>query len=258
MSKRFLALAALAAASLSAQAQAQVQLTAASLNYSQNFDALASSGTSSSLPAGWAFLETGSNANTTYAASNGSGSNFAGNTYSFGTSNSTERALGGLRSGSLVPQFGVSFVNLAGRAIESVSIGYIGEQWRLGGTGRNDRLSFQYSTDATTLNSGTWTNLSALDFIAPKNSTPTGALDGNAAANRSALSGSIAGLNLAQGGSLWLRWSDVDVSGSDDGLAIDDFSFNATLAPVPEPSTYALLLAGLCAVGLMSRRRLGR
>lgn len=254
MSKRFFALAALAAASLSAQAQ--VQLTAASLNYSQNFDTLASSGTSSSLPAGWAFLEGGSNANTTYAA--GTGSDTAGNTYSFGKAGSTERALGGLRSGSLVPQFGVSFVNLAGRAIESVSIGYIGEQWRLGGTGRTDRLSFQYSTDATTLNSGTWTNLSALDFIAPKNSTPTGALDGNAAANRSALSGSIAGLNLAQGGSLWLRWSDVDVSGSDDGLAIDDFSFNATLAPVPEPSTYALLLAGLCAVGLMSRRRLGR
>lgn len=254
MSKRFFALAALAAASLSAQAQ--VQLTAASLNYSQNFDTLASSGTSSGLPAGWAFLEAGSNANTTYAA--GTGSDTAGNTYSFGKAGSTERALGGLRSGSLVPQFGVSFVNLAGRAIESVSIGYIGEQWRLGGTGRTDRLSFQYSTDATTLNSGTWTNLSALDFIAPKNSTPTGALDGNAAANRSALSGSIAGLNLAQGGSLWLRWSDVDVSGSDDGLAIDDFSFNATLAPVPEPSTYALLLAGLCAVGLMSRRRLGR
>ncbi|MDN3543177.1 PEP-CTERM sorting domain-containing protein [Kinneretia asaccharophila] len=254
MSKRFFALAAFAAASLSAQAQ--VQLTAASLNYSQNFDTLASSGTSSSLPAGWAFLEGGSNANTTYAA--GTGSDTAGNTYSFGKAGSTERALGGLRSGSLVPQFGVSFVNLAGRAIESVSIGYIGEQWRLGGTGRTDRLSFQYSTDATTLNSGTWTNLSALDFIAPKNSTPTGALDGNAAANRSALSGSIAGLNLAQGGSLWLRWSDVDVSGSDDGLAIDDFSFNATLAPVPEPSTYALLLAGLCAVGLMSRRRLGR
>lgn len=254
MSKRFFALAALAAASLSAQAQ--VQLTAASLNYSQNFDTLASSGTSSSLPAGWAFLEGGSNANTTYAA--GTGSDNAGNTYSFGKAGSTERALGGMRSGSLVPQFGVSFVNLAGRAIESVSIGYIGEQWRLGGTGRTDRLSFQYSTDATTLNSGTWTNLSALDFIAPKNSTPTGALDGNAAANRSALSGSIAGLNLAQGGSLWLRWSDVDVSGSDDGLAIDDFSFNATLAPVPEPSTYALLLAGLCAVGLMSRRRLGR
>lgn len=255
MSKRFFALAALAAASLSAQAQ--VQLTAASLNYSQNFDTLASSGTANTaLPAGWAFLEAGSNANTTYAA--GTGSDTAGNTYSFGKAGSTERALGGLRSGSLVPQFGVSFVNLAGRAIESVSIGYTGEQWRLGALNRTDSLSFQYSTNATALNNGNWTSVSALDFLAPAKTGTVGGLDGNAATNRSALSGSIAGLNLAQGGSLWLRWSDVDASGSDDGLAIDDFSFNATLAPVPEPSTYALLLAGLCAVGLMSRRRLGR
>ncbi|MFN5046740.1 PEP-CTERM sorting domain-containing protein [Roseateles sp.] len=256
MSKRFFALAALAAASLSAQAQ--VQLTAGSLSYSQNFDTLASSGTSSSLPTGWALFEKGTsnNVNNSYGAGDGNGN--AGNTYSFGKAGSTERALGSLRSGTLEPMFGVSFLNLAGRAIESVSIGYTGEQWRLGGTGRNDRLSFQYSTDATALNSGTWTSVSALDFIAPKSSGAT-VLDGNAAANRSALSGSIAGLNLAQGGSLWLRWTDPKVaSGSDDGLAIDDFSFNATLAPVPEPSTYAVLLAGLCAVGLMSRRRLGR
>ncbi len=254
MSKRFFALAALAAASLSAQAQ--VQLTAASLNYSQNFDTLASSGTSSSLPTGWALLENNSSVNVSYAA--GTGSNNAGNTYSFGKADSTERALGGLRSGSLVPVIGVSFINLAGRAIESVSIGYIGEQWRLGALNRADSLTFQYSTDATALNNGVWTSVSALNFLAPTKTGTAGGLDGNAAANRSALSGSIAGLNLAQGGSLWLRWSDVDASGADDGLAIDDFSFNATLAPVPEPSTYALLLAGLCAVGLMSRRRLGR
>lgn len=255
MSKRFFALAALAAASLSAQAQ--VQLTAGSLSYSQNFDTLASSGTTSTaLPQGWALFETRTNANASYGISDGNSN--AGNTYSFGKAGSTERALGSLRSGTLEPMFGVSFLNLAGRAIESVSIGYTGEQWRLGGTGRNDRLSFQYSTDATALNSGTWTSVSALDFIAPKSSGAT-VLDGNAAANRSALSGSIAGLNLAQGGSLWLRWTDPKMNpGSDDGLAIDDFSFNATLAPVPEPSTYALLLAGLCAVGLMSRRRLGR
>ncbi|MFN3809634.1 MAG: PEP-CTERM sorting domain-containing protein [Roseateles asaccharophilus] len=257
MSKRFFALAALAAASLSAQAQ--VQLTAASLNYSQNFDTLASSGTTgTALPPGWALFEKGTsnNVNNSYGVGDGSGN--AGNTYSFGKAGSTERALGSLRSSTLEPMFGVSFVNLAGRAIESVSIGYIGEQWRLGGTGRNDRLNFQYSTDATALNSGTWTSVSTLDFIAPKSSGAT-VLDGNVAANRSAIAGSISGLNLAQGGNLWLRWTDPKMNpGSDDGLAIDDFSFNATLAPVPEPSTYALLLAGLCAVGLMSRRRLGR
>ena len=37
---------------------------------------------------------------------------------------------------------------------------------------------------------------------------------------------------------------------------IDAFeSANFTVTPVPEPQTYALLLAGLCAVGFMSRRK---
>lgn len=252
--KRFFALTLLAAASLSAQAAA-INLDADNLSYQQNFDSLAASGTTgTALPAGWSFLETGNSANTSYGVSDGSSN--TGNTYSFGKTGSSDRALGGLLSSNLVPVFGVSFVNQAGRAIESLSISYVGEQWRLGANNRNDRLNFQYSTDATALNNGSWKSLGALDFIAPVSTGGARALDGNA--NSRSLSGSIAGLNLAQGGSLWLRWSDVDASGADDGLAIDNFSLNATLAPVPEPSSYALLLAGLGAVGLMSRRRLGR
>ena len=32
-------------------------------------------------------------------------------------------------------------------------------------------------------------------------------------------------------------------------------SFNFVAAPIPEPETYALMLAGLCAVGFVARRR---
>ncbi|MFO7684150.1 MAG: hypothetical protein R6X34_29310, partial [Chloroflexota bacterium] len=39
--------------------------------YAQNFDTLAISGTSSFVPNGWAFSESGSNANTTYTAGTG-------------------------------------------------------------------------------------------------------------------------------------------------------------------------------------------
>src|SRR5688572_4974003 len=73
---------------------AQISLSAGT--YSQDFNTLVSSGTSSTIPTGWLFLENGSNANTTYAAGTGSGT--AGDTYSFGTT--SDRAFGGLQSGS--------------------------------------------------------------------------------------------------------------------------------------------------------------
>lgn len=57
--------------------------------YTQNFDSLANSGTSSALPTGWAFSESGTNANTMYTAGTGSGN--AGDTYSFGPSGGTDR-----------------------------------------------------------------------------------------------------------------------------------------------------------------------
>jgi hypothetical protein len=54
----------------------------------------------------------------------------------------------------------------------------------------------------------------------------------NAVANRTAVSSSIIGLNIANGASFWLRWLDSDVSpGADDGLALDNFSITASGAP---------------------------
>lgn len=248
---RYLALGALAAASLSAHAA--IELGDANLSYQQSFDSLAASGTSSMLPAGWAFLETGTNANASYAA--GTGSDNAGNVYSFGSAGSSERALGGLLSGSVTPVFGASFTNQASRAIDSLAISYTGEQWRLGAANRADRLQFQYSTDASSLNTGSWTSVSALDFSSIVTTGSARALNGNS--NSAAVSGSLSGLSLAQGATVWLRWTDFNASGADDGLAVDNFSLNATLAPVPEPSSYALLLAGLGAIGFVARRRRG-
>src|SRR6186997_533551 len=138
----------LLAAAMARTAAAQpISLTAGTV-YTQNFDTLASSGTSSSLPVGWALSEVGTSSavNGQYAAGTGSGT--AGDVYSFGAALNTERAFGTLLSGTLTP----------------LTIAYAGEQWRLGASGRTDRLDFQLSLTATGLTTGTWTDYDALDF----------------------------------------------------------------------------------------------
>jgi uncharacterized protein len=207
-----------------------INISQFNVSYGENFNSLGSSGTSSTLPTGWALIESGTGGNTTYTAGTGSGT--GGDTYSFGASGNSERALGTLQTGSVIPSFGASFQNATLATIASLQIAYTGEQWRLGAVGRSDRLDFQYSFDATSLTTGTWNDFNGLDFIAPITSGSTGALDGNAAGNRTLLSGTLSGLTWAQGGTLWLRWTDFNATGSDDGLAIDDFSITA-----PEVST---------------------
>lgn len=193
----------------------------------ENFDSLAASGPAAAVPSGWSFSETGSGANATYSA--GSGSTSTGDTYSFGSTGSAERAFGMLQTSSVSSSLMVSLVNGTAGTITQLGIAYTGEQWRLGSTGRYDRLDFAYSLDGLA-----WIDVDALDFVAPNGSGPTGALDGNAAANRVDLSTTLTGLNIASGQAFWLRWTDFGAAGSDDGLAIDNFSLSA-LQPVPPP-----------------------
>ena len=220
--------------------------------YTQNFDSLANAGTSSVMPSEWEFLETGTAANSVY--NTGTGSDNTGDTYSFGRAGSTDRAFGGLRSGSLIPTIGASFTNGAATSIQSLQISYEGEQWRLGTTGRADRLDFQYSLNATALNNGLWLDHNALDFLTPFTTT-AGSRDGNLTANRTPLSSTITGLNLSAGQTLWIRWNDFDASGSDDGLAIDNFSLTAQFAAVPEPSSIAFIIASGFCTALYQKRR---
>ena len=195
-----------------------VILTALDVPYVQDFNTLASSGTSSSLPAGWEFVEAGTNANTIYTAGTGSGN--AGDTYSFGGAGSTERAFGGLQSGSLIPSIGAVFTNSTDQTITSIDISYTGEQWRLGATGRADRLDFQYSLDATSLSAGTWIDVDPLDFNSPVTTGSVGALTGASAA----VSSAISGIAIPPGASFRIRWTDFNAASADDGLSIDDFS----------------------------------
>jgi uncharacterized protein len=210
--------------SIFSNSNAQVSLTGPT--YNQDFNTLALSGTSGSLPAGWLFSETGTNANLLYTAGTGSGN--AGDTYSFGAAGNSERALGGLQSGSLNPTIGAAFSNNTGGTITSLAINYTGEQWRLGALARADRIDFQYSINATSLSTGVWTDVNNLDFTAPTTGPAVGALNGNDAANRTSISFTITGLSIPAGATFYIRWISFDATGADDGLAVDDFSLTPT------------------------------
>ncbi|HEX4953101.1 MAG TPA: nuclease [Thermoanaerobaculia bacterium] len=216
-------LALLASAPASAQC---VSLTTPGSAVSQNFDTLsntAGSTTNNLTITGWFMTETGGGArdNEQYAVDTG-GSN-TGDTYSYGSTAATDRALGGLQSGTLIPLFGACFTNNTGVTISSFQVSYTGEEWRLGTAARTDQINFEYSLDAISLTTGAWTGVAALNFITPVTAT-TGAKDGNAAANRTALSSTVPALSIANGATFWIRWVDANASGADDGLAVDDFS----------------------------------
>jgi predicted extracellular nuclease len=219
-----------------------INISALGVAVTENFNSLATSGTSNStLPNGFFISETGTSVRSdgNYAADDGAST--TGDTYSYGTAGSTDRALGTLRSSTLVPIFGASFTNNTGSTVTSLTISYTGEQWRLGTANRGaDRLDFQYSTNATSITSGTYTDVDALDFSSPVTTGTVGKLDGNAAANRTTVSSTISNLNIAPGSTFFIRWTDFDAPSSDDGLAVDDFSLtangNATPSPSPTPT----------------------
>lgn len=227
---------------------AQVSLTTFGSPYTQDFDMLsnaAGSTTNSLVIPGWFMTETGGGArdNELYAVDPGAST--TGDTYSYGAAAATDRAFGSLRSGTCVSLIGASFTNNTGATIGALDISFYGEHWRLGTISRNDSLKFQYSLSATTPTSGVWSGVSALNFVSPTNAV-VGAKDGNIAVNRTLLSTSITGLSIPNGATVWIRWMDIDVSGADDGMAIDDFTLTpqaATGAPEMDVQWNAVSIA---------------
>ena len=214
--------------------------------YSQSFDGLANSGSGhTTFPSGWGINElgTGSNANGEYRA--GTGSSNSGDTYSFGASNSTDRSLGGLASGSVQPEFGFAFTNSTGTTITQVDIALTMEQWR-GGSATMDSCLFSYSTNATSLGdtSATWTQFSILDLYEAA-AAASGAIDGNLAANQMTMNGSIT-VSIPINGTMYYKWRDINASGSDDGLSIDDVSmtlYDASGPIPPAPAAAPMILS---------------
>lgn len=264
----FVRASALAAVTLvAASAQAAVSVTSPSFTYSQNFDSLPSSGSTltwvnDSTILGWDLYTGAGSAIGTLAIGNG-GSN-AGNFYSFGTTSSGERALGGVGSGGTVfgsPVSGavagyiaVAFKNQTGQELNGFTLGFDGEQWRNGGNTTAQTMELQYGFGSTFGAVSSWTTPGgSFNWASPVVGSTSAAVNGNAAGLVSGLGGTVENLSWGQDETLWVRWIEVNNVGNDHGLAIDNVQL--TVTAVPEAETYAMLLAGLGAIGWVARRR---
>ncbi|HEY1132325.1 MAG TPA: PEP-CTERM sorting domain-containing protein [Roseateles sp.] len=252
MSPKFLIASAGLLAALSAHASLSVGSSA--FTYGQTFDSLATTGATNpwvndSTLAGWSIFN-GTTALTTYRASTGADN--AGAAYSFGSA--ADRALGTVASGTVAnPTLALSFTNNSGAALDSFTLHFDGEQWRNGGNTAVQQLTVQYGFGSSFAGVTSWTNAGAgFDVKSIVNTATAAAVNGNVAGLSANLGGTIS-TNWAAGDTLWIRWNDVNDVGNDHGLAIDNLSFSVTA--VPEPSTYAMLLAGIGAIGFMARRR---
>ena len=214
----------------------------------QEFDSLSDATTpSAQLPPGWYLTElpsaSGAGGDGQYAV--GTGSSNAGGAYSFGLLNSSERALGSIGSGSAETiHYGAKFVNAGSGPLTALTITVDGEMWRRGGSSppNGDALAFSYSTDAVNLGTGTFTPVPELNVNSPAASclnvsgtTAAGPSNGNTAGCRTTVGAVISGLALNPGASIWIRWTDRNTAGNDDGLAIDNVSVAAMFSSDPTP-----------------------
>ena len=173
-----------------------ISIAAAGSDYTQNFDGLATSGTTNTwangvtLP-GWSLFRQPipGSAIKTYSA--GTGTSNDGSFYSYGATGSDERALGALgtgtyfgspASGAIAGWMAVSFSNGSGGIFDGFEVSWDGEQWRNGGNTSTQTMVFQYGFGANFTDVSIWWTPGGLfDFTSVVNSVPAGAVVGNSA-----------------------------------------------------------------------------
>jgi len=236
-------------------------------SYSQDFNTLANTGTANvwtdnTTLLGWYAQSTNTTIVTTdYRADTGAGN--TGDLISYGPAASTDRALGSLGSGTTATMgYGLRLVNDTAAPVTDILISYVGEQWRNGGNATPQSLAFSYLVSVSPITSPNvpsnlgWISFAPLTFTSPIATAAPATLDGNLVANRVALSSILTGVTLEVGQELFVRWLDINDTGNDHGLALDDLTVTFTPAVAPEPTVGALLGGfGLLGLFMASRRR---
>lgn len=244
-------------------------------SYSQNFDALANSGTTAawlndSTITGWyLYGYAGTTVPTYRPAAGGGASDNTGSFYSYGAAASTERAIGGAASsgtyfgspgpgsGAIAGYIAVAIQNTSGGTFDSFTVSFDGEQWRNGGNATAQTMQLQYGFGATFATVSAWNSPGGtFDWASPVASATAAGVDGNSTGLVASRGGTISSLTWNDSEKLWIRWVENNDVGNDHGLAIDNFTLTATSSPVPEPSAMAIVGGfGMLALFMAARRR---
>lgn len=229
----------------------QIPLPAPGAVHREDFNLLGTSATAA-LPAGWQFSAAGdltvrwddpTNLLATSAQAS-SGSPTAGGRYNWGQS-TVDRALGVMSSAGQASPVSLLawFQNPLAVPVAQVDLTFDYERYRI--NTKSATITFHHSADGVN-----WTAASAGDSgtFAPGPSaygfaTPVSTV---------ARSVSLPGLDLAPGGSLYLRWTFHTGGPNSQGLALDNLSLTTTA--VPEPAGLALA-GGAAALGVAWARR---
>lgn len=227
--------------------------------YQQNFDGLPNSGSFvlvgkgphwiASSPilgnnlTGWQFTQNaGSGSNSIFLVGTGSGAGQG--TFSVGSTNSADRALGTLASSAGISSIGIVLMNATGSVLNNITVSFTAEQWRKGGSGNKNTWLCKYKTGhANKLSTTAFNLLPLLNFSSLQTSSGSATLNGNLAVNQSVISQTLTINDWNPGEQLILKWEDSDEVGSDDLMAIDQFNFSANYKepdPIEVEAIYSL------------------
>ena len=150
--------------------------------------------------------------------------------YHFGTTGSSDRALGGIAgttTWSGQGYVGIRLKNSSTKIIANLEIEYAMEQWFNSSRTQAASVTVDYRRSKSAITSvfsgNNWENVAALSVAAPSTATAISPRDGNAATNRRVKRTTLTGLNLAVGEEIMVRFGyDFNSGTNGNGLSIDD------------------------------------
>lgn len=217
-------------------AQGQVVFTETYHDYTEDFSSLTYGVDqpwmdNKTLP-GWFYLPTfgsGSDVETRYVYTEGPNGLPGLQLYTDTNTPPTIRALGSLTNGGVENGFwisrtilGFSIQNDGNSVIDALSVSFDQVQWYGGTAAAQDVMEFSYSTDATDLESGTWTTVSELDIRDLKNG------QGAVPVTVTPRSATLSNVGWKVGGAIWFRWVDKQAEGGNAGAGIANVKVSVT------------------------------